>query len=146
MKKIIGGKRYDTETAMRIGEGSGGYPGDFNYFSETLYRKKTGEYFLAGEGGPASKYAKQVELNSWSGGEKIIPLTYEQAREWGEEHLDPDDYENVFGIVEDLDKMVISLSMPAAVVDMLRKESARTGRAMSDIVAEKILQDLHNSK
>ena len=52
MKKIINGRKYDTETAKEIGYWSNGYPcSDFNHCEETLYLKKTGEYFLYGEGG-----------------------------------------------------------------------------------------------
>ena len=45
MKKIINGRKYDTETAKEIGYWSNGYPcSDFNHCEETLYLKKTGEY------------------------------------------------------------------------------------------------------
>ncbi|MBQ6343937.1 MAG: hypothetical protein IJI41_12490 [Anaerolineaceae bacterium] len=63
--------------------------------------KKNGEFFLYGEGGPLSKYQKQVGMNEWSGGEVIIPMTIEDARDWAEEHLDADDYVKVFGDPEE---------------------------------------------
>ena len=97
MKKYIDGKCYDTETAKYIGSASYLYPSDFHYWEEKLYqKKKTGEYFLYGEGGPASKYAVAIDQNSWTGGEKIIPLTKEEAREWAEEHLSAEKYEAEF--------------------------------------------------
>lgn len=101
MKKIINGKRYDTETAQLIG--SAGYSNrtDFCFWSEELYRKKTGEFFIYGEGGPASKYGRQIEQNTWSGGEQIIPLTLKEAQEWAEKYLDADKYEKVFGRIEE---------------------------------------------
>ena len=38
MKKIINGRKYDTETAKEIGYWSNGYPcSDFNHCNETLY-------------------------------------------------------------------------------------------------------------
>lgn len=47
MKKIINGKAYNTETAKELGSYWNGYPhGDFSYVCETLYVKRTGEYFL----------------------------------------------------------------------------------------------------
>ena len=56
MKKIINGKLYDTETAKLIGRSYHGEgPRDFRHYSEELYRKRTGEYFLYGEGGPMSR-------------------------------------------------------------------------------------------
>jgi len=101
MKKIINGKRYDTETAQLIGSASYSNRSDFRFWSEELYRKKTGEFFLYGEGGPASKYGRKIEQNTWAGGEQIIPLTLKEAQEWAEKYLDADEYEAVFGRIEE---------------------------------------------
>ena len=57
MKKVINGKMYNTDTAKRMADWSYGYPGNFEYYEEELYKKKTGEFFLYGEGGPRSKYS-----------------------------------------------------------------------------------------
>lgn len=99
MKKIINGKKYDTDTAASIAEASwgGGYS-DFHWTSETLYKKRTGEYFLFGEGGPASGYAKN-EGFGWCAGEEIRPMTEAEAKDWAEQHMDADDYEAAFGPV-----------------------------------------------
>ena len=102
MKKIINGKLYNTETAVTLGSyTSEGAARDFGYFEETLYRKKTGEMFLYGEGGPMSHYSVSCGQNSWSGGEKIIPLTDGEARKWAEQHLSADEYIVIFGDVEE---------------------------------------------
>ena len=101
MKKIINGKRYDTDTATLIGSAGYGYPGDFNYWTEDLYRKKTGEFFLYGEGGPMSRYSRRTGQNEISGGAEIRPLSLKEAQEWAEEHLDADEYEQVFGKIEE---------------------------------------------
>lgn len=96
MKKIKNGKLYDTDTAKCIGEYQYSHPGDFHYEYEALYVKKTGEFFLYGEGGAMSPYSKQVDTNSWTAGETIIPYTAQEAREWAEEHMDADDYLEYF--------------------------------------------------
>ena len=58
-KKIINNRMYNTETAKQLGYWSNGYtPSDFYFAEETLYQKKTGEYFLVGHGGPMSSYAE----------------------------------------------------------------------------------------
>ena len=75
MKKVISGRRYDTDTAKKVGEASYSNCSDFHYWSEELYRKKTGEYFLFGEGGALSKYQQEVGQNEWTGGKEIIPLS-----------------------------------------------------------------------
>lgn len=99
-KKVINGRMYNTETAKAIKfYANGGGWRDFSHFEETLYRKKTGEFFLAGEGGPMTKYSRSCGQCSWSGGEDIIPLTEQQAREWAERHMDADEYIATFGEV-----------------------------------------------
>lgn len=103
MKKIINGKKYDTETATYLGryQSPGNGWSDFSYYEETLYRKKTGEFFLHGEGGPMTRYARSESGNTRTGGETIIPLTIDEAKAWAEEKLEADKYEEIFGEVEE---------------------------------------------
>lgn len=101
MRKVIKGKLYDTEKAAMVAEWRDGYPSDFRYTCETLYRKRTGEYFLHGEGGPMSPYAESCGQNQWQGGEAIQPLTYDEAREWMERRADVTEYEREFGIPDE---------------------------------------------
>ena len=100
MKKIISGKMYNPETARKIGEWWNGQSG-YNYIVEAMYCKRTGEYFLYALGGANTQYAKPAGQNCWVGSEKIIPLTLVEAQEWGEIHLDADEYEAVFGPVKE---------------------------------------------
>ena len=101
MKKIINGRMYNTETAKACGEWSNGYyTNDFSYCAETLYRKKTGEFFLFGEGGAMSKYSERCgDMRGY--GEQIIPLTEEAARAWAEKRLTAEEYIGVFGEPEE---------------------------------------------
>lgn len=101
MKQIIKGKKYDTDTAELLGSDSHLWRNDIDYWKEELYRKKTGEFFLYGEGGARSKYGIQSSTNSWSGDEKIIPLTEAEAKHWAENHLSVEEYEKIFGEVEE---------------------------------------------
>jgi hypothetical protein len=87
MIKIIDGKRYSTDKADSIALWANNIPySDFNYCEETLYRTKKGAFFIHGEGGAMSKYAKSTGNNSRCGGEDIRPLTDDEAREWLESH------------------------------------------------------------
>lgn len=139
MKKVISGKVYDTQTAELMGEWSNGhFRRDFNYCSEDLYRKRTGEYFLHGEGGARSKYAS-YHGNSVGYGETIIPMTIEEAKAWAEERLDGDEYEKIFGAVEEPDTTTrINWTLDADIVEDLRQRTAETGvpvsRAVSDVL------------
>lgn len=137
MKKIISGRKYDTDTARLVAEWESGYPGDFQHFTETLYKKRTGEYFIHGVGGPASKYARSAGLNSWSGGSAIIPQDYESAREWSEAHLDPDEYEAEFGEVTE-GESIIYARVPAAAKAKLERYCQQTGQTKGDVIAELI--------
>lgn len=101
MKKIINGKMYNTETAAEVASYSNDCArNDFHYFEQTLYRKKTGEFFLYGEGGGLSMYARR-EFDGWTYGVRIDPLTEAEAKEWMEKHADVEDYIDVFGEPEE---------------------------------------------
>lgn len=102
MKKIINGKKYDTETATKVAEyWNGRSTRDFYYLYEELYRKKTGEFFLFGSGGAATNYAMQCGSNTWCGNQCIIPLSVEAAKKFAEKNCTADEYEKIFGEVEE---------------------------------------------
>lgn len=138
MKKIINGRVYDTTKAKELGTyANAGNWRDFSHLEETLYRKKTGEYFLHGEGGAMTRYAEATGQNSWSGGERIMPMTYDEAREWAEEHLTADEYEAIFGeIVEDADaaKQVVSISVNPAKWEAAKRKAAQMGVGISEYI------------
>ncbi len=100
MRAITNGKKYDTTTAEHVASASyHGSRSDFQWWSEDLYRKRTGECFVAGEGGPMTRYARAIDQNSWTGSSRVIPLTEPEAREWVERHADAETYEQLFGQV-----------------------------------------------
>ena len=140
MKKIINNKRYDTEKAKRLAEYSpAGRPrNNYDFYEEALYIKRTGEYFLHGIGGPATRYAKAVG-DGWSGGEKIIPLSHDQARQWAEHSLDAEDYEKLFEVEED-EKIIMTISISDSTRDRLKKLAAEKGMPMSAVVEELVLK------
>lgn len=103
MKKIINGRRYDTDTAQKIAEYDDGRGvRDFAHVAETLYQKRTGEFFLYGIGGPASWCAHACPTGGYDSGEKIKPLSEEDARRWCEDRLDADEYETIWGEPEEI--------------------------------------------
>ena len=132
MKKIINGKVYDTEKAKAVGAWSnGGTWRDFDHREETLYRKKTGEFFLHGEGGPATNYSERID-NVWSSGERIMPMSFAEARAWAEEHLDGDEFEEIFGaVVEDESRVQVCYSISAAAAETIKRRAAEAGISAS---------------
>lgn len=129
MKKIINGKVYDTEKAKKVARWYSSYArNDFNYYEEELYKKKTGEFFLYGEGNAASPYSRSCGQNEWCGGEKIVPLTFKEAQEWAEKHLDGDDYCDIFGDPdEDAEDVTLGIAVSAEAAAKLRRAAAENG-------------------
>lgn len=135
MKKIIAGKKYDTKTARMVGEMTNDLPySDFNYISEALYQKRNGEYFIHGEGGARTRYA-EASADGWSGGERIMPVSFAEAMAWAEQYLDADAYEAEFGEVsEDATPQPVKISGQAYAT--LKRRSAETGKTITAIIDE----------
>lgn len=134
MKKIIGGKRYNTETAKYIGEYDNGYGlDDFNYILEELYLKRTGEFFLHAKGHGLTKYAERYGNNAWGMGEHLVPLSIDEAKEWVEKHLDYDDYEKLFEI-EDENNYLISVLVPVSIREKIEARAKEKDVSMSVVI------------
>lgn len=88
MRKVIKGKLYDTDKASQVAYWSNGWGGN-DYRNATLYRKRTGEYFLHRQHG------------EYGGSESIEPLSYDDAQTWMESHADADEYEAEFGMPDE---------------------------------------------
>ena len=98
MKAIIHGKRYDTDKAEELATASSTmYRSDFGWWREGLHRTaRSKAYFLAGEGNARSHYATNLGGGSWGPGEKITPMTEDEAFAWAQRHLPADEIEAIF--------------------------------------------------
>ncbi len=86
MKAVIDGEVYDTETATKIAFFSKEFGADdFRHVEESLYKTKSGRFFLAGGGGPMTRYSHPVG-DRQAGGSGIVILTLDEARHWCESH------------------------------------------------------------
>lgn len=129
--KVIAGKRYDTRSAKLLAEAGNGYPStDFRWKHEELYVKKTGEYFLACEGGPMTEYANRFGDSSGYGS-RIIPLPEAQARKWAEVHCSGDEFDRIFGDDPDEDTARITISLPAGLAKKFGLAIDRENLSMS---------------
>jgi hypothetical protein len=138
MKKIINGAKYDTKTAKKLGEWTNGERyGEFSYCEETLYRTKSGKYFLHGYGGATTKYAISAGNNGWSEGSQIITMSRQAAMEWAEERLDGDEYEEIFGTVEEGTEQ-LSITVPAALKSKLWALAEMQQTSISEIIQKAI--------
>lgn len=140
MNSIINGVLFDTNTAQHIKtwENCSDYS-NAKYCCEALYRKQNGEFFLHVEGGPLSEYGFSIP-GGYRGADFIRPLTYDEAKEWAEEHLDGDEYIEVFGPVsEDAGWVTTTLLMPAEVVETAQKAAAAAEIELSKYMEKLIL-------
>jgi hypothetical protein len=79
MKIIIDGKRYDTETATKVDSITNVYNhGDGFYEDTQIYRTKSGNWFLAGRGGGASRWS----TSTGSDGSGIRPIDAAEAQKF----------------------------------------------------------------
>lgn len=143
MKKVINGKVYDTDTARKIGCFDYGLGDRISGWSETLYVKRTGEYFLLGEGGPGSKYSVCTGVNDSSGSTKIFPLSYNDACKWAEDNLDVDEYIAEFGAIAEGDTNAkLTLYLPASTIERAKRKVAQDGTTLSAYVESLISASL----
>ena len=131
MNKIIKGKRYNTESAVHLANWDNGLGNnDLNYCRGELYRTRSGNYFLYGTSGRV--------------GADIEPLSFDEAKEWAEQHLDGDEYEVIFGIIEEESekeaKEKILVTIQCETVAKLREVAKSTGATVSWLV-EKSLKE-----
>ncbi len=100
MKKILNGRRWDTEKATLIGHAElNPYQNDFGYWEAGLYiTPRSKEFFIAGHGGPMSRFGRSVRQNETSGGSDIILMSKTEALEFAEQYLDAEEFEKYFKI------------------------------------------------
>lgn len=134
MKKVISGVLCDTDTAKMLGEYEHEYKSSFHWYTERLYRTKSGKYFLYGEGHAASPYARKVAQSEWAPGEAIKLLPPEAARQWAEDHLDAGEYIAAFGEPEEMSSVLIADETKTKLVELKR----RTGKDIDRLIAEAI--------
>ncbi|HEY5588162.1 MAG TPA: hypothetical protein VIK86_04300 [Candidatus Paceibacterota bacterium] len=140
MKKIIKGALFNTQTAKLIGEWHNEFPSkDYNYCEESLYRTKSGKYFIYGQGGARTKYAERCGNNEWSEGDILFDLSRDAAKEWAQENLTVDKYEIIFGeLTEDEgdNKEHLNVNISISLKNKLWKVAEERNMSISILVEE----------
>lgn len=136
MKKVINGKRYDTDTAQEVAEWKNGDFTEVDKKIETLYRKKTGEYFLHGIGGGNTEY-RGISGNNFGPGEIIKPLTLQEAQAWAQEKLSGEEYEQIFEVEDEMNQ-VLNVLIPVSLHESLREEAKRRNTTIKSVVVERL--------
>jgi hypothetical protein len=124
MRTVIKNKVYDTTTAAWIA--------DYTHsgVTETLYRKKTGEYFAHF----FNERAEDTDKAGWRGKEKVVPYDFDTARAWGELRLDKARYKELFGgDTGESGSTVVSIRVSRATLAKMRKAQSETGESIGQI-------------
>ncbi|MBD5429354.1 hypothetical protein [Lactobacillus sp.] len=147
------GLSYDPDKAkFIIGYESEFGPADNRHFTEGLYKKRTGEYFLYGKGGGASPYAGyNAAYGSWTPGDEIEPYTLDKAKAYFDKYdvqdyvdkdggmLDPEDvkklYDKEFGKIENNSAKKNKLfSLKESTIAKIERMAQAQGKTQSEII------------
>ena len=143
MQEMIANRIYDTDAANALGNWQRGYRSERGYLSETLYQNEDGTYFLHCAGGPRSRYAQRVAPNTWSYGERILPMSHEEAHAWAENHLTEAAYDTAFGeCAKNRNLTLMLIRLKTEHTDALNKAAAAQGRQPSELAEELLAKAL----
>jgi hypothetical protein len=131
MYTVIRNRVYNTATTTKIADYT------HNGVTETLYRKKNGEYFVHFY----NEDADDTDKAGWHGKEKIVPYDFETARSWGMLRLDEGRFTELFaGEADATDITSITIRVSRDSLAKLRKTQSETGETMSRIVDRMVAQ------
>lgn len=148
MNKVIRGKRYNTETAKLVGTWEANEPENSDFWEkEELYQKRSGEFFLIGQGGAQTQYARFSMGGESKPGIELRPIEPEEASDWAEEHLTADEYEALFGpVAEDGSRGRITLTLLNSTIEIVRREAQRRkmnfNEYLEKLIAQQMKEDL----
>ena len=102
MKRVIGGKVYNAETAEEIFAWDNGLStSDFRNCYEVLYKSPKGQLFMYGSGGAMTEYSQSCG-NGSCGSSRISLVEIADAEEWLEDHnAPPEAYEKIGVVIEE---------------------------------------------
>ena len=144
MNKVIRGKRYNTETAKLVGTWEANEPENSDFWEkEELYQKRSGEFFLIGQDGAQTQYARFSMSGESKPGIELRPIEPEEASDWAEEHLTADEYEALFGpVAEDGSRGRITLTLLNSTIDTVRREAQRRKMNFNEYLEKLIAQQM----
>lgn len=144
MNKVIRGKRYNTESAKLVGTWEANEPENSDFWEkEELYQKRSGEFFLIGQGGAQTQYARFSMGGESKPGVELRPIEPEEASDWAEEHLTADEYEALFGpVAEDGSRGRITLTLLNSTIEIVRREAQRRKMNFNEYLEKLIAQQM----
>lgn len=145
IKRSIDSRIYDTSQAEPIAEFSLGKPLDPYYRKETLYRDKSGAFFLCGIGGESTYYAR-LAGEKYVPGEDIIMLNDDEARRWLEDWGYTEIILRIFGPKSASDTTtVVGVHLPDEIKGHAERAAAKKAESVEQWIEQLIRRELSRS-
>ena len=122
MKKVIGNKVYDSNKAREVGSWTNGAKGG-DRMESTLYRKRTGEYFLMKRTG---EHESDIGYRN-----DIIPLELDKARDWAKDHIGRKAFNREFSEHKSDEVVPMTVNVPRWVYMEVKNNATVRGTSMS---------------
>ena len=125
MKKIIKGKKLDTQTAKIVGTAMIDADKDI---VETLYHTKSDTYFIH------NVYRKST-TGKLEVGEDIHLVSADEAKEWAKKWLTQSEYDRCFEDIDSDKTVTITVNVSAKAYNTLKREKELTGDTYGEIIS-----------
>ena len=125
MKKVIKGKKLDTQTAKIVGTAM---IDDNKDIVETLYRTKSAAYFIH------NVYSKST-TGKLEAGEDIYLVSADEAKAWAKKWLTQPEYDSFFGDIDSDKTVTITINISAKAYNALKREKELTGDTYGEIIS-----------
>lgn len=82
-------------------------------------------------------------MGGYSSGEGILSVSEDEAREWAEKHLTADEYENIFGVIdENKEIMPLQILLPKILHEELKAHAEKNNTTMKDIIVSLLKENI----
>ena len=125
MKKVIKGKKLDTQTAKMVGTAM---IDDDKDIVETLYNTKSGAYFIH------NVYRKST-TGKLEVGEDIHLVSADEAKMWAKKWLTQSEYDRCFGDIDSDKTVTITVNISTKAYNTLKREKELTGDTYGEIIS-----------
>ena len=125
MKKVIKGKKLDTQTAKMVGTAM---IDDNKDIVETLYNTKSATYFI-------HNVYRKSNTGNIEVGEDIYLVSADEAKMWAKKWLTQSEYDRWFGDIDSDKTVTITVNISAKAYNTLKREKELTGDTYGEIIS-----------
>ena len=105
-------------------------------WTETLYRRQTGDFFVYGEGGKESPFSvyENGENKAGNGYEIWAESNYNKARSWVQTNC-PEKKDEIFTMQEpDTKRVIVTMALSPRARENLKRKAAEEGMSVSEFI------------